>query len=254
MTEEEKQLDGWDFEETGDDGEMVEYSSPLEPIFVARDDTRNEAREVLYSERLHGVRNYEVLGSTPEQMVEWKEEVDKIRAVLERRDLTKLDGVMKSFVKKRGAYLDFASYLLGGGWSEEALTMMAIGLWLQRAGARSKNRGSIVSGLKFLQGGKVEIADMISGKKGTSCVDIAVITNEMAKMYGVSGGVYKFGEGKFKHRVWMSDNGEISDAVFGYNKAGFFRDLDTYRGQIRKNRGSSLLIKRQMGNDPIREV
>ncbi|MFC1615920.1 hypothetical protein ACFL21_02160 [Patescibacteria group bacterium] len=211
---------------------------------------KSEIEDVLFSKRFALIR-YEISKGSEETMETWKSEIDQIIEALNHTDSKSLESFLTPSAKNLGLLDEIIKILETENLNQEEYKLFGIGIWLNLKKPRWK--GVFRAGLKLLKGGRHSIDTILDPDDVFTCLDLAILTGELAKLYGISGGVYTLGKSKFDHRLWMSDKGQILDPNYVWERSGFCKDEDFYRDYVKNNDALGKSRQKQHSYPIVRE-
>ncbi len=161
---------------------------------------------------------YRIEGEGKEQMDIWRQRVDTILAALQSQnydDAAAAIGkeVHASDIREKINGLSAEAKKLGKELSQQALTLVAIGLWIEgEQGGEYKMKEMLRRVIwKTLVGESETLAGILNRKGAPNCIDTSYLTLAMAEQYGIQGGVIQTKPGITAHRYFQTSDGIISD-------------------------------------------
>jgi hypothetical protein len=192
-----------------------------------------DVTQALYETRI-GLKPYSLATISPANIEAWKGEISQILSALQGGDFEEIcEAVVRGGTKESSAvkFTFDLQDVLKEVLSEQSKTLMAIGLWYikEKGPWHGRAIGELIAGMKLLIGGN-HAPESFLGKDAQqpSCLDASIIIGEMAREFGISGAVYKLGSPKLTHRFWMSDDGEVLDAMWGWARGGIFKSKEDF--------------------------
>lgn len=192
---------------------------------------------------------YSIEGESKEKMAEWKNQVVEI--------LNAMDD--KNFHEKTNIYLDKIpqniereSKEFGGSFDDEAKTLLAISLWLQReqGGKWAGNRKIL---WRIMSKDSTKLSSILDKNGAPACVDTSFLIKALAEEFDIKGEVKKVPMSKSKlipekmsHFYFQSETGKIVDYWWarsskrGENTGGLKLTQEAYEKTLGEKNGSSI--------------
>ncbi len=200
----------------------------------------------VYQRKL-GVKDYMVLGASPETTERWKKEIEELVEALKSRDRAKIGPLIvwkhaAALASQRPEVVDhingIAAIAMDPHLTEEEFTLLAIGLWSMRE--RSEWKGVSKAALKLLKGGTFTLEGFLEKEGKTNCLDHAILIHQLTKMFGIKGNIYVVRGSRFLHRVWISEDGHVIDISYGKTIGGLFKSREEFQEFVSQNRNETL--------------
>ncbi|NTW13890.1 MAG: hypothetical protein HGA31_02570 [Candidatus Moranbacteria bacterium] len=198
----------------------------------------SENRPPVFDKRF-GMRSYRVYEGDVEKLDRWFSEMESIYESLRDKNLEALAPLVDTNnlrFNTRGIEPDVAGRMIEDmNFSEEALKMQAVSLWILTHRPRWKGSLDVVK--RFTLGGEQELSSFMKRDGEPNCLDTAILSDYFSKRFGVQGEMkdtlkeFKERGIRFLHWYWQSDSGIVMDTWEGYERLGIFKNDDEYKEQ-----------------------
>ena len=174
---------------------------------------------------------YQIDEKGRETVEEWKRGVEEIIGTV-KRILSNEDQPLPEWCPQNLLDKKRVQKALGDNPSEKDVLLFSIGTFVK---SKYKKFSFIAAGAKIARGGTFKLASLEKSKSVT-CIDCAVMTQELAKAFGVSGNII-FVQRNY-HHYWQEAEGEksIVDTTACSFVNGFVKDPNNFLTMIRENK------------------
>jgi len=184
---------------------------------MSRETTAHNPDDLVYGGNFLG-RKYEIQNSTPEQIEQWKTEVQEFVGLIKEKNIEKI----KQLVGSDNKLFNFEE--LAQAFNEEDVIddetakLWGIGMWLMKNQPRWLGNTPVLK--KIFSGNIHNIEDAANKEAVGNCMDSAVLAREMAKQLGFDGDIKSR---DVVHRYMDSGTGILVDPWWAMPRGGIVR-------------------------------
>lgn len=190
---------------------------------LPQDKPSPEIKEVIASTRKWFFPEYSLLNPGEEVLSQWIDEVESLLNVLKNRDYLEVKKSMKKNGRLKFSPSVALEMLDEEIFTPEELKMFGIGIWILLN--KSPWHGMTTAVASLARGGEHPLSIAIEPDRGGNCFEVAVLVDVLTKKYGIQGSRQQLAH----HHLWIAESGHILDPMYGYQRAGFFKNEEDYR-------------------------